>query len=414
MPRKRKKSKKGKAKLPIWTKVYRKRKKKDYRYVLNTEILRLIGILYQKRKPVPMIKAAEDKLLAIEVLRILGVPERFLEDVVLMNLDVLKIIKPPYKMGVAKNPAELVEASKPTPLVRLKIKDMPTIWAKLEWFNPFSLSVKDRIAAGILLALLEIMDEVKGVTEVSSGNTGIAIASLVRALGLDARIYFPGYTPEVTRATLDLLGVEYKISEKGLTVDLIDDVKLWAKWTGFTHVDQFENDYNFLTHLRTTTIEIIEQLEKAKAKPDKIVLVSGTSGTSAAVSFGLYHYYKGRPDIYIVQPAKDEVIEGIRRLETGAKWLEMIREAGLEYNVIDVKRQDALCAVREIARNTGLLPGPSSGAAYAGIKQLVEQGEIERKHTVITLFPDHGLRYIDRLIQAKCSDNSSEANGSQA
>ncbi|MEB3789048.1 MAG: pyridoxal-phosphate dependent enzyme [Desulfurococcales archaeon] len=414
MPRKRKKSKKGKAKLPIWTKVYRKRKKKDYRYVLNTEILRLIGILYQKRKPVPMIKAAEDKLLAIEVLRILGVPERFLEDVVLMNLDVLKIIKPPYKMGVAKNPAELVEASKPTPLVRLKIKDMPTIWAKLEWFNPFSLSVKDRIAAGILLALLEIMDEVKGVTEVSSGNTGIAIASLVRALGLDARIYFPGYTPEATRATLDLLGVEYKISDKGLTVDLIDDVKLWAKWTGFTHVDQFENDYNFLTHLRTTTIEIIEQLEKAKAKPDKIVLVSGTSGTSAAVSFGLYHYYKGRPDIYIVQPAKDEVIEGIRRLETGAKWLEMIREAGLEYNIIDVKRQDALCAVREIARNTGLLPGPSSGAAYAGIKQLVEHGEIERKHTVITLFPDHGLRYIDRLIQAKCSDNSSEANGSQA
>ena len=407
MPRKRKKKKKEKVKLPIWAKIPpKRRKKKDYRHVLNPEILRLIGILYQKRKPIPMIKAAEDKLLAIEVLRILGVPERFLEDVVIMNLDVLKIIKPPYKMGVAKSPAELVEASKPTPLVRLKIKNMPTIWAKLEWFNPFSLSVKDRIAAGILLALLEIEDQVKGVTEVSSGNTGIAIASLARALGLDARIYFPGYTPEATRATLDLLGVEYKISEKGLTVDLIEDVKLWAKWTGFTHVDQFENDYNFLTHLRTTTIEIIEQLEKAKAKPDKIVLVSGTSGTSAAVSFGLYHYYKGRPDIYIVQPAKDEVIEGIRRLETGAKWLEMVKEAGLEYNVIDVTRQDALCAIREIARNTGLLPGPSSGAAYAGIKQLVEQGEIEREHTVITLFPDHGLRYIDRLIQAKCSNNN--------
>src|SRR5437867_12576823 len=71
-----------------------------------------------------------------------------------------------------------------------------TLFAKLEWANPFG-SVKDR-AAWFLLRDLEQRGQLgpgRGVVEATSGNTGISLAAMCAARGHHARASVPGRLP---------------------------------------------------------------------------------------------------------------------------------------------------------------------------------------------------------------------------
>src|SRR5215475_2139194 len=76
-------------------------------------------------------------------------------------------------------------ADNPTPLVRLQRSvpsDAYSLFAKLEWMNPFG-SVKDRAAWYMLKDLEEkgLLSEQRGVVEATSGNTGLSLTSMARA-----------------------------------------------------------------------------------------------------------------------------------------------------------------------------------------------------------------------------------------
>ena len=73
-----------------------------------------------------------------------------------------------------------------TPVVAVQLDESsPTIWRKLEFFNP-SRSTKDRIAGYILSEALRRGEIKPGgiVVEASSGSTSIAIALAAAQLGL--------------------------------------------------------------------------------------------------------------------------------------------------------------------------------------------------------------------------------------
>jgi len=95
---------------------------------------------------------------------------------------------------VFNNAMELIEKDRPTPLVKLngiindnKIK----IWAKLEWYNPFSLSIKDRTAWYIIYNNLDKLSDKEKVFEATSANTGIAIAAISSMLNKKTKIFMP-------------------------------------------------------------------------------------------------------------------------------------------------------------------------------------------------------------------------------
>ncbi|MCE4626734.1 MAG: pyridoxal-phosphate dependent enzyme [Desulfurococcales archaeon] len=306
--------------------------------------------------------------------------------------------------NVAKEPAELVMVGKPTPLVKLYIERKrrpPYIWAKLEWYNPFSLSVKDRIAWQMIRLSLENckLPQYEGMIEVSSSNTGIALAALSAILGVNFKVILPSFAPIENERILRLLGADVERTDAGITTELIDKVKKEAEKHHLYHPDQFNNDANLLAHMRYTARELLIQLQHVGVKPSKLVLLSGTSGTASAVSFVLTNYYHDDPPkTYIVTPAPNEKIEGIRRLETGVKWLDMI---GVKYEVIEVTRSEALNGIKQAARVNGIIPGVSGGAAFAAIKKLYDNGELELMDNIVTIIPDTGFKYpkaIEKII----------------
>lgn len=305
--------------------------------------------------------------------------------------------------NVAHEPFMLVMVGKPTPLVKLYIEKRrpPFIWAKLEWYNPYSLSVKDRIAWQMIELSLDKCElpRYDGMIEVSSSNTGIALAALSVILGVDFRVLLPAFAPLENERILRLLGAEVERTSAGITTELIDKVRSEAMDKNLYHPDQFNNDANLLAHMRYTARELLIQLEHARVKPSKLVLLSGTSGTASAVSFLLTNYYHhDPPETFIVTPAPNEKIEGIRRLETGVKWLDKI---GVEYEVVEVKRSEALEGIRLAAKINGIIPGVSGGAAVSAIRKLYDNGVIQKKDNVVTIIPDTGFKYphaIEKLV----------------
>src|SRR6266478_5653966 len=103
----------------------------------------------------------------------------------------------------------------PTPLVKLnrinKSADF-TLYAKLEWMNPFG-SVKDR-AAWFMLRDLEARGEIgdgRGVVEPTSLNTGISLAAMAKARGYHMRAVVPNRVPIEKKLLLKLCGAELDV-----------------------------------------------------------------------------------------------------------------------------------------------------------------------------------------------------------
>lgn len=95
-------------------------------------------------------------------------------------------------VAVARSAADLIGD---TPLLRLRLDGLPAdtdVLAKLEAANPLS-SVKDRAALFMMRSAEESGELRTGATVIgsTSGNTGIALASLAAACGYPYRIVLP-------------------------------------------------------------------------------------------------------------------------------------------------------------------------------------------------------------------------------
>ncbi|HID40809.1 MAG TPA: pyridoxal-phosphate dependent enzyme, partial [Pyrodictium sp.] len=313
--------------------------------------LRLLGV---RRVP-----ASRDKTVPIELkLEDLG----FYDDI------------DPAPMRVFRDTMELLYRGWPTPLVGLRSLSGGgfRVWAKLEWYNPYSMSVKDRIGWYMVEQALENGWRGGKVYEATSTNTGMALAAMAAIHGFKVRLYIPRVIQKASDTLLRALGAEVVRTEKPLTVDLLEDVRRDAARDRALHIDQFGNDANFLVHLRYTAKELELQLRTARVSPRGIVGGIGTSGHMAAITF----YFKNRVGstrIYMVQPAKGEVIPGIRRVETGMKWIHWVKPDA----VVEVTRREAIEALLAVARRDGILPGLSSGAVAAAFIKLRDRGELE-------------------------------------
>lgn len=116
-----------------------------------------------------------------------------------------------------------------------------------------------------------------------------------------------------------------------------------------------------------------------------------TSGHLSALAFYFKSRY-GNTKIFGVQPAPDEKIPGIRRIETGMRWVHMVELDG----VVDVTQREAIEALIRVARKDGVMPGLSSGAVATAYLKLREEGALEEGDYVL-VFPDNGLKYVEQL-----------------
>ena len=288
---------------------------------------------------------------------------------------------------VYENTLELLVKGWPTPLVRLASlsSEDVNVWAKLECYNPFSNSVKDRIGWYMFVDAARRGELQDVIYEATSTNTGIALASMAAIHGKKARLYVPSSIQKVTDTYLRILGAEVVRTPTSLTVEAIEGVDRDAARDGATHLNQFENDANFKVHLRFTAKELDLQLRERGITPSCIIGGIGTSGHMSALSFYFKNRY-GNVRVVGVQPAPGEVIPGIRRVETGMKWIHMV-----EFDeIVDVTLEEAVRSSISIARREGLLVGLSSGAV---VKAFLKLGD--KTGNVILVFPDSGYKYFE-------------------
>ena len=301
-------------------------------------------------------------------------------------------MKPDSGYRVFKSVIELIPHIWPTPLVRLSSLSTGeyNLWAKLEFFNPFSHSIKDRPVWNMVVKALEKCIECGKIYEATSGNVGIALASISNILGIKFRAYIPRPTPRITEVLLKILGAEIiRTDYDTISPEMVEIVKKEAKKDRAMNLNQFENDDNLEAHMKYTAPELDEQLSSiGRSPPHAIIAGIGTSGHISALSMYFKKKYGNRVKVIGVIPAKGSSIPGIKRVEARPKWL---TNAEID-EIVEVTRDEAIEASILVARKEGLLVGLSSGAvlsAYGKIKEKYGPGDY------VLIFPDDIFKYIE-------------------
>ncbi|MDD2950245.1 MAG: pyridoxal-phosphate dependent enzyme, partial [Sulfuricurvum sp.] len=211
-------------------------------------------------------------------------------------------------MKIAANVTELIGN---TPLITLNhfSKGSTAIIGKCEFMNP-SGSVKDRIGCNMILQALqrgEITEE-SVIIEPTSGNTGIALASVAASLGLKLILTMPSSMSLERRRLLAALGAQIILTEpeKGMGGAVVKAIELGSSIPGAVGLQQFNNADNPQIHRQTTAEEIWRDTE---GKIDIFVAAIGTGGTITGVGEILKGY---NPNIQIiaVEPDASAVLSG--------------------------------------------------------------------------------------------------------
>lgn len=303
----------------------------------------------------------------------------------------------PEPMRVFTNTLELLYRNWPTPLVKLKSlsNKVVNVWCKLEWYNPYSCSIKDRTAWYMFKNALEKLGRINALYEATSTNTGLALAALANIHGVKSRFYLPSTTQQCVDYILKLMGADVLRGKSTITTEMIEDVKRDALRDGALNLNQFENDCNFEVHLRYTAKEIDLQVRSSGLRLVAVISGLGTSGHLSAISHYMKNRYGDHVRIIGVVPAVNDVIPGIKRVESGMKWVHLVKID----EIYEVTLEEALERLIDVARKDGILVGLSGGAVLQATQKAVSEGLIS-EGDVVAIIPDHGLKYIE--IIEKC------------
>lgn len=280
-----------------------------------------------------------------------------------------------------------------TPLVRIEHLSEQLaargnrLLGKLEGNNPGG-SVKDRAALGMVKQAMARGELKTGdrLIEATSGNTGIALAMVAAAVGLNMTLIMPDNMSLERRQSMAAYGAELILVPKAEGMERARDLaqEMAARGEGIV-LDQFSNSDNPAAHFATTGPEIWRD---TAGKITHFVSAMGTTGTI----MGTARYLKQQnPAIQIVgvQPADGAQIPGIRRWP--AAYLPKIFDPRLVDRVIDIDQGTAEETTRRLAREEGILAGISSGGAMAAALQVAAEQE---NAVIVSIICDRGDRYL--------------------
>ena len=306
-------------------------------------------------------------------------------------------------MNVYKSVVELIGN---TPLVELsnlenELNLKAKIYAKFEALNP-SGSVKDRAAFYMIkdaMASGKINKDTK-IYEPTSGNTGIGLALVGAAYGLDVTLVLPETMSVERRNILRAYGAKLILTEgsKGMK-GAIEKATELAQASDNTFIpQQFENQANAKAHFETTGPEIWKGTD---GTVDIFVSAVGSGGTVTGTGKYLKTQNKN-VKIVAIEAAASPVLAGgkagthkIQGISAG--FIPGVYDASVVDEVIGIKDEDAFNTGRKIAQTEGLFIGISSGAAVSGAIELAQRAENEGK-TIVVILPDNGDRYLSTAL----------------
>lgn len=284
-----------------------------------------------------------------------------------------------------------------TPLVKLsRIGADVELWAKQESNNP-SGSVKDRPAKAMIVAAERegIIGPGATIVEATSGNTGISLAMLSAVRGYRCVLVMPEDMAVTRRTILRGYGAEMVLTPtlRGMRGAVEEAERIVRETPGAFMPRQFENEENPRCHEETTGEEIFRQCQGELAA---IVAGVGTGGTLTGIARALRPRVQG-VKVVAVEPKNSAVLSGgkpgLHALAgLGAGFIPPVLDRSLIDEVLTVSDLEAERMTTRLAKEEGLLVGPSSGAnVHAALQVARALGPGQR---VVTILCDSGERYL--------------------
>jgi cysteine synthase A len=293
----------------------------------------------------------------------------------------------------------MLDAVGRTPLVRLTRvgPEGLSLLAKIEWYGPTG-STKDRIYRHMIERAEERGDLKPGMTIVESttGNAGIACSAVAAIKGYDCVIVMPRGMSIERKRMIEAYGAELVLTPgAGTDIDLAI-----AKMREIVATDperyfvpgEFENPDN----PDAQTISGEEIWQQCGGQVDAVVAAQGTGGWITGVARALKSYDRAIR-AYAVEPAESPLISEQRWGTHGVPGIgDGIVPRNLDLSLMDgivtASTEEALDMAHRLAREEGILAGPSGGINVASALKVAE------KHpefaTIVTAVPDTGQRYL--------------------
>jgi cysteine synthase A len=306
--------------------------------------------------------------------------------------------------GISKNINGLQSLIGNTPLFEIEFlfKGKPgKIYAKAEHLNMTG-SIKDRMALYIIREAYRknLIRQGSRIIEATSGNTGIALSAVGRALGHPVTIFMPDWMSEERKNLIKSYGAEIvPISKKegGFLGSIKRSQDLAANEKNTFLPRQFENEDNVMAHYTTTGPEIWWQMRMHGKKTDAFVAGVGTGGTI----MGTGRYLKEMNPavkLFPLEPSNSPTLStghkvGVHRIQGISDEFipPIVRLAELD-QVIAVDDGDSIIMAQKLASELGIAVGISSGANFLGCLMKLE--ELGPDASIVTVFSDDNKKYL--------------------
>jgi cystathionine beta-synthase len=300
-----------------------------------------------------------------------------------------------------------------TPLFRLRGLGhgiAAPVYAKAEFYSVGG-SVKDRAALAMVTAAERdgLLRPGGTIVEATSGNTGIGLAIVGRQRGYRVAVVVSDRSAQEKADILRAYGAEVIIASSSLPRQHPDHIFNVARRVaddtpGGWLANQYDNPANPLAHVATTGPEIWQQTQ---GRVTHFVAGVGTGGTISGTGRYLKEISGGRVRVIGADPENSTYSGGDGSpyyVESIGHFLHPETEddawpESFHADVVDrfetVSDRESLTTVRRLAREDGLLAGPSSGTAVAAALRVARQ--LGPSDLVVVLLPDSGRSYLSKV-----------------
>ncbi len=301
--------------------------------------------------------------------------------------------------------ASILDAIGDTPLL-----EIDGIFAKLEFMNP-SGSVKARIALYMIeraeqRGLLQPGDTI---VEATSGNTGNALAMVAAVKGYRMLVVMPEGLSSERVAISRAYGAEVLFCGDFHVNQALQRAHELGAQPGYFCPSQFESEGNIEENRLVLGPEILAQLPEGRL-PDALVLGVGTGGTLIGVGQA-FRAVNPEVRLFAMEPSESKTIlcgeisgHAIEGISDGFVPGIFQRNAGLIDEVMSVSSPQAIDEMKRLAREHGLLCGPSSGAHLLAARQV--RARYPELATVVTVFCDEGEKYLTEHFGSRSSSSN--------
>jgi cysteine synthase A len=240
----------------------------------------------------------------------------------------------------------------------------------------------------------------QSIAEATSGNTGIALAGVGRAMGHPVTIFMPDWMSRERIELIRSLGAEIHLmsAAAGGFLGCIAAAEARAQGPGGAFLPrQFSNEDNCAAHEASTGPEILWQLREHGLAPDAFVAGVGTGGTVMGVGRFLKSSVPGVA-IHPLEPASSPTLSaghkvGKHRIQgISDEFVPPIVDLAFLDGIVAVEDGDAILMAQRLARELGLGVGISSGANFIGAMKVLDA--LGGDAVVVTVFCDDNKKYL--------------------